>query len=389
MQLLNLPARIRLRHLPHTVSLLLLIGITVTECPAVGRWPRRTPGPDAAPHVTLRRFARAHDFARPRPDANEVILRNDRHEVRLQLDSRLARVNGVTVWLHQPVIQHRRNWLIAETDVQRVLNPILRPAEAVAGVGHRVILLDPGHGGSDTGGRSPHGLLEKELVLEISRKVADQLGAMGMEVHLTRTTDTTLSLEQRVQRAAEIGADLFVSIHLNTAANTGAHGTETFVLTAGGEPSTANQDNGSFPPATPANEFDTANQLLGYFIQRNVLHTTGNLDRGLRRSRFRVLREAVCPAVLVECAFLTHPEEEQKLKDPAYREKLAQGISNGIREYLRECRLPPTADRRLLLPPVRAGRLAGGLTEATGEGLDGAEAAFLGDGRHAGGVASP
>lgn len=285
-------------------------------------------------YVTLNHLAQHYDFPRPRPVDEALILSNNQHRFELRRDSRRAEIDGVAVWLHEAVRVRGRRWLLAETDVRSVIDPMLRPSRYLRDVGHQVIVLDPGHGGEDEGGRGAMGTLEKDMTLALTRQVAHGLRQAEQRVYLTREDDRYLALEERVALAQEWGADLFVSIHFNAASNPDARGSETFVLTAGGHPSTADDARESYPSAVPANEQDGASMLLGYLIHRQLLAHTGNEDRGLRRARFYVLREAVAPVVLVECAFLTNPREERNVHREEYLERMAQGITRGIMEYL-------------------------------------------------------
>ncbi len=296
-------------------------------------FPRRTAFDNRA-YVSLRHMARFYGFPRPEPKERGVVMGNERVQVLFQENSRRAEVNGVVVWLHEPVVVRRRTWLISETDARLVIDPVLRPAAHLSERGYRVIVLDPGHGGRDEGGRGVFGTREKDLALTIARRVAVLLARAGQRVYLTRDEDRYLSLEERVRFARDREADLFVSIHFNTSANRDAQGTETFVLTVGGHPSTNEEGGGSYPSDLPGNAFDGASMGLGYSIQKGILTATGNADRGVRRSRFYVVREAVSPAVLVECAFLTNPQEARKLQEVDYQNMLTEGIARGILEYL-------------------------------------------------------
>lgn len=286
--------------------------------------------------VTLLNFARFYGFPRPRAEDRTVTLEQKGITLILTLDSRKALVNGVSVWLHEPVTRRRRLWLISETDALRVLDPLLRPDSHLAQAGRQVVVIDAGHGGKDPGTSSPTGLKEKEVVLDISLRVRSLLKAAGVDARVTREEDQFIELADRARMAKEAKADLFVSIHFNASSNTDAKGFETFVLTAGGHPSTSDQDSQarSFPPDYPANEWDGRATVLAYEVQRHLLTRTGHEDRGVRRARFLVLREAVCPAILVECGFLSNLKEERMLYLETYRDKLAQGIAQGVLDYL-------------------------------------------------------
>lgn len=316
------------------LSLWLVLGaMTATaQGPSVPPLPR-TMQIDGNTYVSLRHLARFYGFPRARPVGNQLLLEDAYIRIEFELNSRRIWVNGIAVWMHHPVTQHRRHWLVAEVDARTVLDPMLRPGPHVASLGYQRIVLDPGHGGSDPGGRGVQGSLEKELALDLSHRVADYLRMANNEVFLTRTDDQTLSLSNRMELARSWQADLFVSLHFNTAANPAARGSETFLLAAGGQPGTQSSTADSFPPATPANRFDGANQCLAYLVQQHLITHTQNQDRGVRRSRFFVLREATFPSILVEGGFLTNPEEEAKVLDHEYMERMAYGIAQGILAY--------------------------------------------------------
>lgn len=286
------------------------------------------------PYVTLNSLMRYYGFENRRSGTEQVALVRGPDQLELTLNSRRARWNGVVIWLHEPVVLHRRDWVVPSVDVQAVLGPLLRPSDALVGIGRKRVLIDPGHGGRDEGARGSLGTLEKDLTLTLSRKVAARLRSAGIDVMLTREVDKALTLVDRMQLVLDHEADLFVSVHFNAAANTAARGIETFVLTAGGHRNTGNQGEGPFAPARDANEFDGANQVLAYLVQRRMLERTQAEDRGVRRSRFYVLREATVPSILIEGGFLSHAPEERNLMRPDYQNALAEGIARGILEYL-------------------------------------------------------
>jgi N-acetylmuramoyl-L-alanine amidase len=162
-----------------------------------------------------------------------------------------------------------------------------------------------------------------------------------MDARLTRARDEGLGLAQRTALAAKWRGDILISIHANSAANRAAAGIETYVMAGPGFASTSG--NTSDPRLFAGNRNDARNSVLALCVQRNLLAATGAEDRGIRRARFDVLREAPCPAVLVECGFLSNPGESVRLASAAYREQLARAISEGIWDY---CRL----GRREIVP---------------------------------------
>jgi N-acetylmuramoyl-L-alanine amidase len=263
--------------------------------------------------------------------ADKVIVKTRRSEIQFKPDSREVRLANTIVWLHEPMIRVRGNWAIREGDALSVIDPIIRPSEYLSRLGSRIVVLDPGHGGQDTGAKGRRGAEEKRAALDIARRVKTHLVAAGIKVYLTREGDRFVELEERSRMAKRWGADLFVSIHLNSAANSQAQGAETFVLSAPGFSSTAG---GSSSGMLPANKYTAASTALGFSIQQMLIGQAGVIDRGVKRARFIVLKNAPCPAALVECGFLSHPGEEQNVMKEVYREQLARGIAKGVLNYV-------------------------------------------------------
>jgi len=176
-----------------------------------------------------------------------------------------------------------------------------------------VIMLDAGHGGSDTGAIGVTGVYEKDITLPVTLALANSLRNLGYEVELTRDTDRFASLGERADRANELLPMIFVSIHANSIEDPTFSGVMTF-------------------------HFNGANEAsaLAHSIQRQLLASTGAVDRGVRTANFFVLRETVVPAVLVEIGFLTNALEEQKLRDPFYQKRIVNGMTRGIDQYLRD-----------------------------------------------------
>ncbi len=191
----------------------------------------------------------------------------------------------------------------------------------------KMIVLDPGHGGPDPGALSREGALEKEVVLNISRKLAEYLRSVGFRIVLTRTEDTDLSglpddaplrerkradLKNRVEIINESGADAAISIHANAVASSRWSGAQVFYR------------------ADRAPE----NKLLANHIQRELVHITGETKRDINRSVNQYLLQHVqLPAVTVEVGFLSNPREARLLKDPAYQGKVAWAVTVGILRY--------------------------------------------------------
>ncbi len=269
------------------------------------------------------------------PTKKQIRLQNKWNKLEFQTDSRSAWINGTLVTLSEPVRKVGWQWAMDATDFDKTIEPAVRPQEFLKGAGVRTVVLDPGHGGNDKGASSPRNVQEKLVVLDIAKRVKQILKSRGIRVELTRESDRALDLGDRCRKAAALKADVFVSIHANATANRSVRGTETFVLSLPGRYSSNSYGSGN-PPSSVynGNHYDIANMALGFCIHRSLIKTTGQEDRGVKRARFQVLRDAPCPAALVETAFLSNAKDEAMVIDPAGRDRLARGIADGISTYL-------------------------------------------------------
>jgi len=265
-----------------------------------------------------------------RMSATSCDLKGGGHVLHFERDKREAKIDGVSVHLSNSPVVWQDGIVLGESDVRLGLDPILRPATVPRGVVRR-IMLDPGHGGKDQG-TSGRQYAERNLCLRIAKKMADDLRQAGYEVYMTRTTNTTtLELEQRIVYAARNKCDLFVSLHMNSASNRLVNGVETFLVAPNGTAST--YDSRVWRGTKRGTQFDLANIRLAYDLHRSLLLATGAKDRGIKHANFLVLRDAPCPAILVEVGFLSNGGEELRLGTPAYQDKAAQGLTKGIVEY--------------------------------------------------------
>ncbi len=287
-------------------------------------------------YVPLSSMAPYYTMQVSEPARNRVRLQNRWYTLDFETNSRRCRVNGTLMWLNRPTRRISGKWAVEKVDFYQVIDPALRPYAFLAKAGSKMVVLDPGHGGRDNGAVSPRRVFEKLLTLDIAKRVRNRLQTRGITVKLTRESDRALSLSGRCKKAAGWNADVFVSLHADSAGKAkSAKGAGTFVLSLPGCYSTGSYGRGK-PPSTAyeGNRFNAANTALGYRIQQNLVKNTGQTDRGVKRARFQVLREAPCPAALVEVAFLSNPKEEAMLIDPAKREQIAHGIADGIAAYL-------------------------------------------------------
>ena len=287
-------------------------------------------------YVTLPNLAAYYGMVSSTPSKNRIRMQNKYIKIEFQTDSRSVWINGILVALNDPVRKIGWQWAIDTTDFNKTIEPATRPQEFLKNAGTRTVVLDPGHGGDDKGASSPRNVHEKLVVLDVAKRVQAKLEARGINVELTRESDRNLSLDARCRKAAALRADLFVSIHANSAGKKrDIRGAETFVLALPGRYSSNSYGSGKPPTSLcTGNRYDIANMALGYRIQQNLIKATGQEDRGVKRARFEVLRDAPCPAALVEMAFLSNPKDEAIAIDPAGRDRIARGIADGIAAYL-------------------------------------------------------
>jgi N-acetylmuramoyl-L-alanine amidase len=254
------------------------------------------------------------------------------------------------------------------------------PAPTAPGVtagtapGIHTIVIDPGHGGTETGAIGPSGAAEKELTLLLARELETRLSSrLGVRVVLTRSEDATLPLDTRAAIANQNKADLFISVHLNSSLGSGARGAETYFLSAEASDAKAakaaaaeNAPAAVAPPPGDTKEevkdlelilWDLAqtrhlaeSQRFAALIQAELNDALQLKDRGVKQAPFRVLNGAEMPAVLVELGFISNPEEEKKLQDATYRGELVDALTRAVQRYKEQVESRPAATPATALP---------------------------------------
>ncbi|WP_455629270.1 N-acetylmuramoyl-L-alanine amidase family protein [Megamonas funiformis] len=190
---------------------------------------------------------------------------------------------------------------------------------ALSNVKNKIITIDPGHGGSDSGAVGHNGYTEKEGAFAISQKVASILNQSGAKVVMTRDSDVDVygpnasarnELQARVDVGNNANSDIFVSIHCNAFVNPAANGTQTFYYGSSYQ-----------------------GQRLAQSIQEKMIEANGLRDRGISTCNFYVVKHSYMPAVLIETAFITNYDEEALLSDDEWQTIMAKAIAEGINEY--------------------------------------------------------
>lgn len=234
-------------------------------------------------------------------------------------------------------------------------NPATRPARPANGSPFRIV-IDPGHGGKDPGAIGVGGLEEKDVVLDVAKRLRTLLSRQSrVDVTLTRSDDRFVSLEARTIVAAERRADLFISIHANSSPRRETKGLETYVLGKSSDAAahaTAERENAA--PGQTAQDLDALIQTilgdlsdttreeqsleLAHTVKESVVHGIGKrydvVDLGIKRAPFYVLLNTGMPGILSEIAFLSNPDDARRLANPSFRQHVAEALAAGVMKYV-------------------------------------------------------
>ena len=215
----------------------------------------------------------------------------------------------------------------------------------------RTIVIDPGHGGKDPGAIGRGGLKEKDVVLDIGRRLKKLLERQGHTVIMTRSDDTFIPLGDRTQLANSRNADLFVSIHANANPNRHTKGMQVYLLgkaTDAEARDTASRENGEDNSRVSDLDQIFNDMALDFRINHSItlayqthdafLRTVGKrysvADLGVKRAPFYVLMNSTMPGILAEVSFISNPQEEARLRQASYRQSIAEALARGVERYL-------------------------------------------------------
>jgi len=295
---------------------------------------------DGQDYVPLAGWARANDLEWSWFNGGKAVdVTNHTTRLVFEENSTQAEINGIRVRLSFPFAIENAVPFVAQFDLDTAIGPLLFPSHFAETRPIKTICLDPGHGGKDSGNRVGWHY-EKNYTLPLAFEVRDQLQKAGFNLMMTRTTDKYVPLPDRPAMANKAGADLFISLHFN-ATPTGrneAEGPETYCITPVGASSSNEHVESEFGPAvgtgpTIANRNEQKSLLLAYQVEKSLVQNLAANDRGVKRARFAVLRDAAMPAILIEGGFMTHPAESKKIYDTAYRCRMAEAIVKGVLAY--------------------------------------------------------
>lgn len=290
-----------------------------------------------------------------------IILTKDNHRISLMLGDSLVLVDSRPQHLKHPVDFYQGSIMVPYSFKEQILD-VLFPEKRVSVISRKLpinikkVIIDAGHGGTDPGAIGRTGLREKDINLDIAKRLSSLFRAEGVQVVMTRSTDTLIPLPKRVEIANNSGADIFLSIHSNANRVRGLNGFEVYYISTSVSDSVralkaAKNASLDFSSSCFASHslnlkatlwdmiytYDRAESIkLAQAICQDINRNLDTKIIGVKGAGFYVLKGARIPAVLIEVGFLSNREEERMLKNSYYRQKIAEGIREGVRTYSRE-----------------------------------------------------
>ncbi len=289
---------------------------------------------DGRQYVSLDSVKSAYKFNKMERSNKLVTLQNAKVSVKLNIGSSECLMNGVKFVLCHGIETFNGKPYVSQIDLAKLIDPVLRPNFIKNAGDFRTVVLDPGHGGSDTGASNALGY-EAFYNLKVAGLVKSQLEAKGFKVIMTRNSNVFISLQGRVDIANAVKDEaIFVSIHFNSGGSH-ARGIETFTLSPPSIPHYGSGLKESDFATRNGNEHDSANIALATSLHGSMLRRLGKntFDRGIKRARFSVLSGVRHPAVLFEGGFLSHPYEARLIANEQYQAAVAGGIVDSIAKY--------------------------------------------------------
>lgn len=304
------------------------------------------------------------------PLTRTASLSKDLQHSSLRVGDALVLVNDVVLHLNFPIDIYQGTIAVPRQFKEQVFDVLFRqsiPSHRRLAVGKirlRKVVIDSGHGGNDPGAIGKNGLKEKDVNLDIAKRLSILLRAEGVQTVLTRSTDKLIPLSTRVNIANRAGADLFISIHSNAARSRSLCGFEVYYVA----PSVSDSKRAALTARSASlNLKDTVfsdsyelRTIVWDMIYANSRAESINLSHslckimdssidanilGVKNARFQVLKGITMPGILIEVGFVSNLNEERLLRTGAYREKLAAGILEGIRDYAQDMALVEVVSR--------------------------------------------
>ncbi len=311
-------------------------GLGLIACPASAASPAaeitKIEGRDYVSAESIKRF---FDFPKMSRSGNTLLLESPKVVMKLRVGGNECTMNNVKFIFSQSIATIGDKVYVSRMDFAKLIEPVLRPNFIQNAGDFRTVILDPGHGGKDSGAANPIGT-EASYNLKIAGLVKKQLEIKGFKVVMSRNSDVFQSLQERVDFANAVRENaVCISIHFNSSDNRSARGVETFTLSPPGISHYDSEFKLSDNQTRVGNENDSANIALATSVHGSVLRRLGNntLDRGIKRARFNMLSGVRHPAILLEGGFLTHPYEARLIANGEYQKAIASGIVDAVAKY--------------------------------------------------------
>lgn len=284
-------------------------------------------------YVAIENVARFYKMNTPVVNGSKFRIATAGRSIEGTANGRDIFINGVKYVLCFPIATKNGKTIISAMDVVKIIEPILRPQKIKDAGAVRTIILDAGHGGHDSGARGPLGA-EKDAALDVVLRTKKLLQENGYQVRCTRLTDTFIPLEKRAEFANKHANAIFVSIHFNKSNTGGGTGLETYCLAPRGVPS-MDEENLRYSDFVqyPGHARDAENIALATTVHASMVRNLGLPDRGIKRSRFVVVKNITVPGILVEGGFMSGQPDQRMIATPEYRQKMAKSIVDGINLY--------------------------------------------------------
>ncbi|MEM9480372.1 MAG: N-acetylmuramoyl-L-alanine amidase [Verrucomicrobiota bacterium] len=317
---------------PQIARVVFMMFYVVLVAAAEGAFPWKTVRHDGRDYVTAKDIREYYKFDSLSKQGSLLIFRSSRIEMKISTGQAVIYINKVKFIPSYPIIAKGGDYLISQLDLDKLIDPVLRPSQIREAGFLQTVVIDPGHGGVDTGSQSRYGN-ESDFALRTALYLKGELEKRGFRVRMTRDDDSFPTLERRVSFANSIRNSIFVSIHFNSFRRTAAKGIETYALSPQG---TKSYNSGSKPGdkrLLAGNARDSENIALATAVHAHVLKATGAEDRGIKRERYTVLTGIEHPAILLEGGFMSNPTEARIIATSSYQKKIAEATAQGIERY--------------------------------------------------------
>ena len=249
-----------------------------------------------------------------------------------RLGSQTLMMNTIKFILSYPVTKHKGHFVFSRLDLCKLIDPVLRPKSITKGRIFDTVVIDPGHGGHDSGAVCALGK-ESNFALNTANHLKRELQKRGYKVVMTRTNDRYITLGNRVKFANRYKNAIFISLHYNSG-QSAASGIETFALSPQGSSSTYTGRRSSDYLNFEGNDNDGENIALSTAIHAGAINSLpGTKDCGIKRARWNVLTGLKIPGTLYEGGFLSNAREARKIATESYRKSIAKALAEGIDNY--------------------------------------------------------